>query len=219
MTFFKKFKLLRYRNNSYFEKYYKEIEKKPLEQLKFCSFDLETTGFDIKNDEIISIGGVIIENLKINLNRKFYRIIKPERELKKENILIHGITEADLKNAPKIIDILPEFIEFIKGCVLIGYFVKFDIDMISKYTQKFYGFPVLNPYIDLRDIYHINLQRSYVPVEKRKEKNLEELAKEYGIPVEKRHDAFYDSLISALIFLAMIKKNRNSVERGIEKLF
>ncbi|HHG75428.1 MAG TPA: 3'-5' exonuclease [Persephonella sp.] len=218
MNFFKKIIYLKYKKNPFFHKFYTEIQKKPLEHLTFCSFDLETTGLDIKKDEIISIGGIKIKNLKIELSSKFYKVVKPKKEIKKESILIHGITTADIEKALPPEEVIPEFLEYIKGTVLVGYFISFDISILSRYTQEMFGIPVLNPYIDIRDIYFSKLKSRYTPAEKQEEKNLEQLAEEYGIPVEKRHDAFYDSLISALIFTAMAKKDRSIVEKAVHNV-
>jgi DNA polymerase-3 subunit epsilon len=218
MNILKKIRLYRYRSNPYFSKYYSPVEGKSIEEITFCSFDLETTGLDPKKDEIVSIGAVKIKNLKVDLRTEFYRTVKPEKDLKKENILIHGITQSELQNAPPPEKVIPEFLEYIKGTVLTGYFVSFDISVLSRYTKQMFGIPVLNPFLDLKDIYLLNLRKSYTPVEKIKEKSLEELAKEYGIPVEKRHNALYDSLISALLFTAMAKKHRHTVERMLFKL-
>jgi DNA polymerase-3 subunit epsilon len=207
LDFIRKLKLLKYKNNPYFKKFYKEPEK-DIKKAVFTSFDLETTGLDVKKDEIISIGAVKIKNLQIDLSTKFYKVVKPEKKLEKENVLIHGITQDEIENAPSIEKVLPEFLKYIKGTILIGYFVKFDIDMISKYTKKFYGFPILNPYIDIAELYQKSLIKSYKQ-NIFSEKNLDELAKEFGIIADIRHDAFYDSLISALVFLAIIKRGVN----------
>ncbi|SNZ08890.1 DNA polymerase-3 subunit epsilon [Persephonella hydrogeniphila] len=218
MDFLRKIQLYRYRKNPYFPKFYSPIKEKSIEKITFCSFDLETTGLDPKKDEIVSIGAVKIKKLKIDIGTQFYKLVKPEKHLEKENILIHGITMSELENAPSPENVIPEFLEYIKGTVLVGYFVRFDISVLSRYTQKMFGIPVLNPFIDLKDVHLLNLQRSYTPAEKIRESSLEELAIEYGIPVEKRHNALYDSIISALLFIAMVKKHRQTVEKLLSKL-
>ena len=218
MNFLKKILFLKYKNNPHFHRFYTPIQNKPLEELTFCSFDLETTGLDMKKDEIISIGAIKIKNLKIDIGSKFYKVVKPSKTIKKESILIHGITMSDIDKAPPPEKVIPQFLEYIKGSILIGYFINFDISILSRYSQQLFGLPVLNPYIDIRDIYLSKLQKEYIPVEKRKEKTLEELAQEYKIPVEKRHDAFYDSLITALIFIAMVKKDKPTVEKIVKKV-
>ncbi|WP_457626811.1 3'-5' exonuclease [Persephonella sp.] len=218
MDFIKKLKFLKYKNNPYFKKFYREIKEKSLDKIVFTCFDLETTGLDVKKDEIISIGAVQIKGLKVDLSTGFYTVVKPEKKPEKDTILIHGITPSQLEDAPSAEEVIPEFLEYIRGTVLVGYFVTFDIQILSRYTLKMYNLPVLNPYIDLIELYQEKLSRSYVPVEKRKIKTLEELAEEYSVPVENRHNAFYDSLITALIFIAMVKKDRFTMEKYLSKI-
>ncbi|ACO04671.1 MAG TPA: 3'-5' exonuclease [Persephonella sp.] len=206
MDIIRKLKILRYRNNSYFKKFFRDVNEKDINKITFCSFDLETTGLDVEKDEIISIGAVKIKEMKIDLSTSFYRIVKPERIPEKENILIHSITASEMKKGEDIRDVLPKFLEYIKGTVLIGYFVSFDISMLSKYTQKFYGFPILNPYIDVSQLYIKKKVKSYTPYEKIKEKSLDQIAEELNIPVRKRHNALYDSITTALIFLSLMKR-------------
>ncbi len=218
MKLLKKLRILRYRNNPYFQKFYQEIEENSLNQITFSSIDLETTGLDISKDEIISFGGVKIKNLKISLGDSFYRVVKPSIDIKKESILIHGITPSEIEDAPPIEKVLPEFLQFIKGTVLIGYFVNFDIKMLSKYTQKLYGFPILNPYVDLREFVFYTERKRYRQAVQKEDMTLEELASRYNVPVFHRHNAYYDSLITGLVFIAMVKKNRRFFENFIKRV-
>ncbi|MDQ7055742.1 MAG: 3'-5' exonuclease [Persephonella sp.] len=173
---------------------------------------------DTSKDEIISFGGVKIKNLKVHLEDSFHRVVKPSTHIKKESILVHGITPSEIDNAPPVENVLPEFLQFIKGTVLVGYFVTFDIKMLSKYTQKLYGFPLLNPYIDLRDFAFYTEKKRYKQVIQQEDTSLEELAHRYNIPVVHRHDAYYDSLITGLLFIAMVKRNRTIFEDFIKKV-
>ena len=93
--------------------------------------------------------------------------------------------------------------------MLIGYFVTFDIAMLSKYTKKLFGFEVLNPFIDIRYLYKQDLKRRYLLNQAQEEKSLDEIAQELGIEVEKRHNALCDCLLSAFIFLHFLKSNTN----------
>lgn len=98
--------------------------KKPL-----AFFDLETTGIDPVNDRIVEIsilkaqpdGSTVSKTLKIN----------PERPIPYETTLIHGISDADVKNAPTFKKAGPEIASFLEGCDLAGYnSMKFDLPML-----------------------------------------------------------------------------------------
>ena len=50
----------------------------PLAEYTFVVCDTELTGFDLKHDEIISIGAVMIRDLQIDLGTIFHQYIKPK---------------------------------------------------------------------------------------------------------------------------------------------
>ncbi len=193
------------RNENY-RKFYREPDyKNPV----FCSLDLETTGLSIKEDEIVAIGAVKIVNMKVDFSTTFKTFVKPKRGIKKESVLIHGIREEELVNAPTIEEILPILLEYIKGTILIGYFVRFDIGILSRFSKELLGLPILNPFIDIKELYQLNLKRKYLTFKENGEKSLDELAKEAGIPIEERHDALCDCLVTALLFIYLVKSGVN----------
>lgn len=202
MGVLRKLKKFLYRNSESFNRYFEEPD---LNNPVFCSFDLETTGLDTERDEIISIGAVKIVDFKLDFSTTFYTLVKPEGRLKSESVLIHGIREEELEGAPPIEKVLPGFLDYIKGTVLVGYFITFDIAVLSRYTKKIFGFEILNPFIDLRVLYKLNLKRRYLLGREQEERSLDEVARGMGIEIENRHNALCDSILSAFVFLYFVK--------------
>lgn len=96
----------------------------------FICLDLETTGLNPKTDKIIEIGAIRIENgIETGV---FETFVNPGRLLEERIVELTGITDDDLKDAPQIAEILPEFIEFTKGLPLLGHSVLFDFSFIKK---------------------------------------------------------------------------------------
>jgi DNA polymerase-3 subunit alpha (Gram-positive type) len=84
-----------------------EILEKKVNELTYCVFDLETTGFFSEYNEIIEIGYVTYHKGKIIREGEY--LICPEKEIPAE-ILATWYTSIDpqeLKTAPKIKEILP----------------------------------------------------------------------------------------------------------------
>ena len=92
---------------------------------EFVSFDCETTGLDIKKDEILSIGGVKIINNKIELSESFERFVTPVKHICEESIKIHHIRPCDMENSIDAKIAIEEFLHFIGNRTLIGYYIKF----------------------------------------------------------------------------------------------
>ena len=95
---------------------------KPIESYEFVSFDTELTGLNPRRDEIVSIGAVRIKNLRIVAGDNFFSYIQPTRNVPKNSTLIHRITPEQIKNAPPPDMVLPEFVEFCNGALLMGHY-------------------------------------------------------------------------------------------------
>ncbi len=103
---------------------------KTIAEQQFVIFDVETTGLSpASGDRIIEIAALKVNNLKPA--GKFYSLINPEREISWGAYQVNGISEAMVAQAPKAKEILPEFIEFIDGGLLVGHNVKFDLGFLS----------------------------------------------------------------------------------------
>lgn len=182
----------------------------PLTEYTFVVFDTELTGFDLKRDEIISIGAVLIKDLQIDLGSTFHQYIKPQNMQHTEATLIHRITPEQLADAPSLEEVLPDFIKFSDNGLLVGHFVELDVGFLNKAIRRLMGGALANPSIDtirmarryrqvLLGPFHMeeDLSTSYV---------LEDLAKEYQLPTFKPHDALEDALQTAYLFLYLLKK-------------
>jgi len=95
---------------------------------EFVAFDLETTGLSSRSDRIIEIGAVILKNGQ-EVDR-FQTFVDPERPLDKKIVELTGISDDMLKGAPKIEEVLPKFLEFIGGRVLVAHNSDFDTGFI-----------------------------------------------------------------------------------------
>ena len=95
---------------------------------EFVAFDLETTGLSSRTDRIIEIGAVVLKN-GVEIDR-FQTFVDPERTLERKIVDLTGITDDMLKGAPKIEEVLPKFLEFIGGRVLVAHNSDFDTGFI-----------------------------------------------------------------------------------------
>jgi len=94
----------------------------------YVAFDLETTGLSSRNDRIIEIGAVLMQDGK-ELDR-FQTFVDPERKLDPKIVELTGITQKMLKGAPKIEEVLPKFLEFVGDRVLVAHNADFDTGFI-----------------------------------------------------------------------------------------
>ena len=100
----------------------------------FVAFDLETTGLSSRTDRIIEIGAVVMQGGK-EIDR-FQTFVDPERKLDKKIIELTGITDDMLVGAPKIEEVLPKFMDFCAGKVLVAHNSDFDTGFIRAECQR-----------------------------------------------------------------------------------
>ncbi|WP_324170946.1 3'-5' exonuclease [Sulfurimonas sp.] len=180
---------------------------KPHEDEYVC-FDCETTGLDRVNDDIISIGAVIIKNNTIIASKKFVKFVKPKTKLQSEAIKVHHIRECDLDNAENIDEVIYDFLEFIGNRTLVGYFLEFDIAMVNKYTKKAIGITLPNKALETSEIYY-DWKIETIP-QGNIDLRFDTIIKELKLPKLSKHDAFNDALMTSMIFLKL--KNQSKVK-------
>jgi len=171
---------------------------------EYVVFDIETTGLNNVNDKITEIGAVLIKNKKVV--SKFNSLINPEMPIPDKIQKLTGITNEMVADAPKINEVLPEFLNFAGNRPLVAHNAMFDIGFI-KYKASLLGIEVNNPVIDT-----LQLSRNLLPINKHR---LNNLCDYFGIKLLNHHRASDDAEAAALILIELFKlledKNINSV--------
>ena len=101
---------------------------------EFVAFDLETTGLSSRKDEIIEIGAVRMRGSE-EIDR-FQTFVDPGRTLDRKIVELTGITDEMLRGAPTIDQVLPEFLEFVGGSVLVAHNADFDTGFIRAACER-----------------------------------------------------------------------------------
>lgn len=113
------------------------FDEEPIDE--YVCLDCETTGLNPRKDEILSIGAVIIKGNKILMSKTLNIFVKPSKNVTEESIKIHQIRPIDLENAITPQEAIFELLEFIGNRAIVGYYIKFDVAMINKYTDNFWA--------------------------------------------------------------------------------
>lgn len=199
----------KYKNYPFFwtnySKKFKQKQPKNIEDTRFVIFDTETTGLNLVDDRILSIGAIGIFNNVIDVADSFEIYLK-QNEFKAETVEIHGILKEGKLTKLKESEAIENFIEFIGNSVLVAHHIAFDIEMINTALKRLELPKLKNKMIDTGILYK--------KLEGKKDShfNLDVLCKEFNIPKHDRHTAAGDAFITALLFLKIIsklKKERN----------
>lgn len=185
------------------DKKYEYLFNEPPKDEYVC-LDCETTGLNPKKDEILSIGAVIIKKNKILMRDTFNIFVKPSKDINSESIKIHQIRPVDLKNAKDPKEAILQLLDFIGNRPIIGYYIKFDIAIISKYTKEYIGISLPNHQIEVSSMYFKTKKRhsEYEFVDLK----FDTIMKELDIPELGKHDALNDAIMTSMIFLKLKDK-------------
>ena len=95
--------------------------------MKEIVLDTETTGLLVKEGHrIVEIGCIELDNL-IPTNNKFHCYLNPGRKVSEKALEVHGYTDEFLSDKKNFIEIVDEFLEFIKDKTLIIHNADFDL--------------------------------------------------------------------------------------------
>ncbi len=162
----------------------------------FVVFDIETTGFSCENNQIIEIGAVKVESGRIT--DTFSTFVNPHEPIPFKIEKLTGITDEHVKDAPDITEVLPQFLEFSKDCVLVAHNANFDISFIETQARR-QGFDFDATVVD-------TLPLARVLLEGHAKFTLDAVCKIYNISLENHHRAVDDAMATAKIFEKFVEK-------------
>lgn len=191
---------------SYGEKYSQLI--KEYDNDNIIIFDVESTGVDVTEDEIVQIAAI-----KINSSGKvidiFERFLKNIKSVKNSEH-IHGFSDEFLReNGEDKERVLCEFVKFSEGAVIVGHNVQYDINILtSELSRRGLGSPKFKTFYDTLDIY----RRFYPNLVNHK---LETLSRIFKTENKPSHDAMDDILATKDLLVHAIRNNivPTSIER------
>jgi DNA polymerase-3 subunit alpha (Gram-positive type) len=165
--------------------------------MQYIVFDLETTGLSpFSGDRICEIGAVKIVDGKIS--DKFWSLVNPERELSFSAYRVNRITSEMLESAPKMSEVLPEFLNFITGTKLAAYNAGFDLSFLNMELRKL-GMDII-PDEQVIDIYILAKKLlphlGFYP--------LWNVAKNLNVTVNASHRALADAIVAAEVFIKLL---------------
>ena len=163
--------------------------------------DTETTGLEPEQGHrIIEIGCVELFNRR-KTGRTFHRYLRPDREVDRGAVQVHGLTNGFLSQQPRFAEIVDELIEFVMGGELIIHNAAFDLAFLDAELKRLPGPPrVMRKLCSVVDT--LPLARQMHPGQRN---SLDALCKRYGVDNSRRelHGALLDAQILCDVYLAM----------------
>ncbi|WP_327086070.1 DEDD exonuclease domain-containing protein [Nonomuraea sp. NBC_01738] len=183
----------------------------PLSQVTFVVFDLETTGGSPAEHMITEIGAVKVRAGEVL--GEFSTLVDPGGPIPPFISVLTGITDAMVVAAPRIEAVLPSFLEFIGGSVLVAHNAGFDTRFV-KAACAAHGYPPpANPVVDTVDLARRVLTRDEVPNAK-----LGTLARFFHSPADPCHRALEDARATVHVLHGLIERAGSFQVHTLEEL-
>ncbi|MEJ7758418.1 MAG: UvrD-helicase domain-containing protein [Gemmatimonadaceae bacterium] len=159
--------------------------------LDFTAVDLETTGKDIAQAEVVEIAAVKVR--KGHVEDEFHSLVKPRVPITEGAFAVHGISAGDVAESPFFEEVWPQFREFCGPDIFVahnGY--QFDFPILRRMAESLSGsdFCTYDTLVLAREL-HSGSAR------------LVDLARYYGIETGQSHRALDDTKALARLFLVL----------------
>lgn len=176
----------------------------PASQVRFVVLDTETTGLDPRRDRIITLGAVAVIEGEIRLDDSFEAMCK--LDYNRSSVTVHGITRDETRDALEESEALSQFLDYLRDGVIVGHHIGHDIQALNVAYTRHAGFELKNQSLDTMDLtLHLNDDGAFAGREMPKGFDLDGLCEMFDIPPHDRHTAGGDALITALVFLRLLR--------------
>jgi len=172
----------------------------PLHEVTFVVVDLETTGASAREGGITEIGAVKVRGGEVL--GEFQSLVDPGRPIPAFIARLTGITSAMVATAPTIDLVLPSFLEFARGSVLVAHNAPFDVGFLRAAARacayEWPGYPVVDT---------VALARRVVTRDEAPNHKLSTLAQLFHARVTPEHRALADARATVDVLHALLERH------------
>ena len=188
----------------------------PLAGLRLLSVDLETTGFRVGTDLVLSIAAVDFTADEIKVSGISNWMVRHAHTPVNEATAIHGILPSESGKGEPEAGVLSQLLPLLEGSVLVGHHVSFDAAMLDDALRRTFGIRLRNPLVDTArlamstiDAFH---QTGY---SNQRPPTLDEVCAKAGVALIDRHTAVGDAFTTAQLFLFLCAKLKHMLGREL----
>ena len=185
---------------------------RPLRDLTFCVVDLETTGGSAEGGSMITeVGAVKVRGGEVL--GEFQTLVNPHAAIPPFISVLTGITDAMVSQAPSIEAVLPAFLEFAQGCVLVAHNAPFDVGFLKHFAAQ-QGHPW--PRFEVLDT--AKLARRVITRDDAPNCKLSSLAQLFGSATTPNHRALADARATVDVLHGLLERLGGLGVQTIEEL-
>ena len=182
----------------------------PAPDEEWVSLDCETTGLNVRTDDIISIGAVRIVGNRILTSERLELLVRPDQKLTAESVRIHRLREKDVAKGVSQDEAMHQLMRFIGSRPLVGYFLEFDVAMINRVLFPILGMGLPQPKIEVSGMYYDYKFKQLATHQRDQQIDLRfaTLMADLNLPLRDAHDAVNDAVMAGLAFIKLRQLQR-----------
>jgi len=180
----------------------------PIRSLRYVVLDTEFTSLEQRSNRLLSVGAITMKGASILMGEQFYRVLNPGVEIPAGSVVVHKLRPRDIDVGEPPLQVLAELRDYIAGAVLVGHFIKLDLDILRKELRAA-EHSLDNPVVDTARVHRWLLRKGRYSEDlfHRLEKvDLAALAKVYDIELGEAHHALDDAFVTARLWQKMIPR-------------
>jgi DNA polymerase III subunit epsilon len=173
---------------------------------EWVAIDCETTGLDVRRDQIIAVAAVRIVGQRVLTSERLELLVRPERAPSAESVRVHMLRERDVAQGMEPAQAMRRLLRFIGSRPLVGYYLEFDVAMLNREIWPLLGLRLPQPKIEVSALYY-DLKNRRLPAHERGIATIDlrfaTLMTDLGLPLFTAHDALNDAVMAALAFIKL----------------
>jgi DNA polymerase-3 subunit epsilon len=171
-----------------------------LQGITFCVVDLETTGSAAAaGDSITEVGAVKVRGGEVL--SEFQTLVNPGAPIPGFIAVLTGITNSMVSSSPSIDSVLPAFLEFAQGCVLVAHNAPFDVGFLKEMARR-----QSRPWPDFEVLDTVRLARHVVTKDEAPNHKLSSLARVFHADTTPNHRALADARATVDVLHGLIAR-------------
>jgi DNA polymerase III subunit epsilon len=172
---------------------------------EWVALDCETTGLDLRRDQIIAIGAVRIASNRLLTSQRLELLVRPERAITAASVRVHGLRESDVAQGLEPRQAMRLLLDFIGSRPLVGYYLEFDVAMLNREIWPLLGVRLPQPKIEVSAMYY-DFKNRQRPAHQRGEAidlRFATMMSDLALPLREAHDALNDAVMAGLAFVKL----------------
>ena len=186
----------------------------PPDQVRFVSFDAETTSLDPRQARAVALGGISIVAGEIQLDDSIELLVR--QRYNSAAVTVHGITREESLAGVDEREALARTLEYFGNAVLVGHHVGFDVTLLDTACYREFEIEIGNRTLDTAELALLLAQDGALP--EMTDFSLDALLRIFGIEPHDRHTAAGDAFLTALAFQRLLRVARHAGRDTLAKL-